>query len=153
MRVGGRARYCGRGRLRSRAPDRTRSTIGVHFKSCNCLCRACGPAPAVAASAPPRPTPSGSPAHSSQRHHQFIEATYPTVVFKQHLLRTALKTAVGAGKLVQDKQSFKLSAAEKKPPAKPKKKVVKKKVRPSLAATHLLHPRSSLRPAAARVRR
>ena len=48
------------------------------------------------------------------------------MAFKQHLLRTALKTAVGAGKLVQDKQSFKLSAAEKKPPAKPKK-VVKKK--------------------------
>eukprot|EP00621_Florenciella_sp_RCC1693_P000994 CAMPEP_0182522278 /NCGR_PEP_ID=MMETSP1323-20130603/176_1 /TAXON_ID=236787 /ORGANISM="Florenciella parvula, Strain RCC1693" /LENGTH=90 /DNA_ID=CAMNT_0024730373 /DNA_START=48 /DNA_END=316 /DNA_ORIENTATION=+ len=58
---------------------------------------------------------------------KFIEATYPTVAFKQHLLRTALKTAVGAGKLVQDKQTFKLSAAEKKPPAKPKKKVVKKK--------------------------
>ena len=57
--------------------------------------------------------------------------------FKSHVLNKALSSGVTAGKLVQVKGSYKLSAAEKKPPKKkaapkkkraaPKKKATKKK--------------------------
>ena len=49
---------------------------------------------------------------------QYIEANYPKVAFKPHLLRGALKTGVTTGKLVMVKASYKLSEAEKKPPKK-----------------------------------
>ena len=51
---------------------------------------------------------------------QYIEAHYKSLAFKQHLLRTALKTGAAKGTFVQVKASFKLSEAAKKPPAKKK---------------------------------
>eukprot|EP00903_Cladosiphon_okamuranus_P013323 g12418.t1 len=57
-----------------------------------------------------------------------IMATYPTLNFTPHQMRSALKKGVESGKFIKVKSSYKLSPEAKKPAPKPKKKVVKKKV-------------------------
>ena len=82
--------------------------------------RAGSPPSSRPAASPPLAHPrSSSPPPVSARP-QYIEAHYKSLAFKQHLLRTALKTGAAKGTFVQVKASFKLSEAAKKPPAKKK---------------------------------
>ncbi|CAN0175351.1 unnamed protein product [Ectocarpus sp. 8 AP-2014] len=55
-----------------------------------------------------------------------IMATYPSLNFTPHQMRSALKKGTESGKFIKVKSSYKLSPEAKKPA--PKKKVVKKKV-------------------------
>ncbi|CBN77460.1 histone H1 [Ectocarpus siliculosus] len=73
-----------------------------------------------------------------------ITATYPTLNFTPHQMRSALKKGVESGKFIKMKASYKLSAEAKKPA--PKKKVVKKKVVKKVVKKKV--PKKKVKPAA-----
>ncbi|CAN0574439.1 unnamed protein product, partial [Ectocarpus sp. 12 AP-2014] len=79
-----------------------------------------------------------------------ITATYPTLNFTPHQMRSALKKGVESGKFVKMKASYKLSAEAKKPAPKKKvvKKVVKKKVPKKVAKKPAVKKTTTKKPAA-----